>query len=81
MRRDLTICRAVLETCAIFEIPVYGAKGADDEKAICEELEIISVEEAYVDILYAKEKKLVPISPENMVATEDTYKNINWQNG
>jgi UPF0271 protein len=72
MQRDLTICRAVLEACAVFKVPVYGAKGADEEKAICEELGLTFIEEAYVDIQYTREKKLVPIS-DNLVSTDDIY--------
>ncbi|KAF4636665.1 hypothetical protein G7Y89_g1425 [Cudoniella acicularis] len=74
MQRDLTICRAVLEACVLFKVPVYGAKGADDEKKICEELGIVYIEEAYVDVLYTKDRKLVPIAPDKMVKTEDIYK-------
>ncbi|KAH6662113.1 hypothetical protein B0J14DRAFT_310293 [Halenospora varia] len=74
MQRDLKICRAVLEACGLFKVPVYGAKGANDEKAICEELGIVYIEEAYVDVLYTKDMKLVPIAPDKLVAMEDIYK-------
>lgn len=73
MQRDLKICRAVLEACAIFKVPVYGAKGAEEEKAMCEELGIIYIEEAYVDVRYTKDKKLVPIAPDKMVLTSEIY--------
>lgn len=73
MQRDLTICRAVLEACAIFNVPIYGAKGSDDEKAICEELGMVFIEEAYVDVEYTKEKKLVPIAQIKMATPEDIH--------
>lgn len=76
MQRDLKICRAVLEACAVFEVPVYGAKGADDEKAICDELGIAFIEEAYVDTEYTKDKKLVPIALIKMASPEDIYNRI-----
>lgn len=71
MQRDLKICRAVLEACAVFKVPVYGAKGADDEKAICDELGITFIEEAYVDTEYTKDRKLVPIALIKMASPED----------
>lgn len=74
MQRDLSICRAVLSACALFKVPVYGAKGAHEEKRICEELGITYIEEAYVDILYTKEMKLVPIAPGKMVSTEEIHR-------
>ncbi|RDW91585.1 LamB [Coleophoma crateriformis] len=71
MQRDLTICRAVLEACALFKVPVYGAKGADEEKAICEELGLPFIEEAYVDVAYDKNAKLIPIGQFKMVTPEE----------
>lgn len=73
MQRDLKICRAVLEACKVFNVPVYGAKGSDDEKAICEEVGLIFIEEAYVDVEYTKDKKLVPIAQIKMATVEDIY--------
>ncbi|KAL3420532.1 LamB/YcsF family protein [Phlyctema vagabunda] len=73
MQRDLTICRAVLEACAVFKVPVYGAKGADEEKAICEELGLSFIEEAYVDVAYDKSKKLIPIGQFKMVTVDEIY--------
>lgn len=73
MQRDLKICRAVLEACAVFQVPVYGAKGADDEKAICSSLGITFIEEAYVDVEYTQDKKLVPIALIKMATPDDIY--------
>ncbi|KAJ6008219.1 hypothetical protein N7540_012195, partial [Penicillium herquei] len=71
MQRDLTICRVVLEAFATFGVPVYGAKGADEEKAICEELGMKFIEEAYVDVEYIKDKKLIPIAQIRLATPEE----------
>jgi lactam utilization protein B len=73
MQRDLKICRAVLEACKVFNVPVYGAKGSDDEKAICEELGLVFIEEAYVDVEYNTQGKLIPIAQIKMATVEDIY--------
>jgi len=73
MQRDLKICRAVIEACKVFNVPVYAAKGSDDEKAICEELGLVFIEEAYVDVEYTADRKLVPIAQCKMATVDDIY--------
>lgn len=73
MQRDMKICRAVLEACAVFNVPVYGAKGADEEKNICSELGLAFIEEAYVDTEYTQDKKLVPIALIKMASPEEIF--------
>jgi UPF0271 protein len=73
MQRDLKICRAVLEACALFKVPIYGAKGSADEKAICEELGLPFIEEAYVDVAYDKNAKIMPIGQFKTITTEEIY--------
>ncbi|TVY48040.1 UPF0271 protein [Lachnellula occidentalis] len=63
--------RAILD----FEnVPVYRTKGLDNKKAIYDKPGLMFIKKAYIDILYTKEKKLVPISPDTMVSIEDIYK-------
>jgi lactam utilization protein B len=61
MQRDLAICEAVIKACATFGVPVYGAIGSDEEKALCEKYGLVFVEEAYVDISFDKNVKLVRV--------------------
>ncbi|TVY20927.1 hypothetical protein LARI1_G001725 [Lachnellula arida] len=68
MQGDLQICRAVLEDCAVFKVPVYGAKGSDDRKATCDELRLTFVEEAYIDTLHKREEA------HTIVSAKDIYK-------
>lgn len=75
MQRDLTIMRAVLEACKVFDVPVYGAQSAD-EKAMCEELGLIFVEEVYVDIDYSAARKLLPVAQSKQVTPDDVGKRV-----
>lgn len=73
MQRDLQICEAVIKACATFGVPVYGAIGSDDEKALCEKYGLIFVEEAYVDIFFDQNKKLVRVGQGKLATPEDVF--------
>lgn len=73
MQRDLTIMDAVLRACAVFGVPVFGSKGTEHQGAMCEKYGLIFVEEAYVDLQYNKDKKLLPVSESKLATVEDIY--------
>ncbi|KAL2443999.1 Urea amidolyase [Exophiala dermatitidis] len=73
MQRDLKIMNAVLRACSVFKVPVYGAKGADEQKAMCESLGLIFVEEAYVDLQYDKNKRLLSFAQSKVATPKDVY--------
>jgi UPF0271 protein len=73
MQRDMPIMRAVLEASATFGVPVYGAKNAHEEKAMCEELGITYIEEAYVDIDWNSDGRLLTVGESKMKTVNDIY--------
>ena len=73
MQSDDTICEAVIKACAVFGVPVYGAKHANTEKALCEKYGLVYVEEAYVDIFWNKQKQLVRVGQGKLATPEDIY--------
>ena len=73
MQRDLTIMRAVLKACKLFNVPVYGAKSMD-EKQMCEELGILFIEEVYVDIDYGSKGQLIPVAQSQKASPDDVYR-------
>lgn len=73
MQRDLAICEAVIKACAVYGVPVYGAKGSDEEKALCEKYGLTFIEEGYVDIWTDKNKKLVRVGTGRPATSEDVY--------
>ncbi|KAI1278180.1 LamB/YcsF [Xylaria sp. FL0933] len=73
MQRDLEIMDAVLRACAVFNVPVFGSKGTEHEKAMCEKHGLIFVEEAYTDLQYDKHKKLMPVSESKIATADDIY--------
>lgn len=75
MLRDHTIMRAVLEACATFKVPVYGAKNEAEGK-MCEELGIPFQEEIYVDIDYNSAGQLVPVAKSKPATPELCYKRV-----
>ncbi|KKY24948.1 putative family protein [Phaeomoniella chlamydospora] len=75
MLRDHTIMRAVLEACATFKVPVYGAKN-EAEKNMCAELGIPFQEEIYVDVDYTAEGNLVPVAQSKPSSSELCYKRV-----
>lgn len=72
MLRDKTIMRAVLEACATFKVPVYGARN-DAQAAMCAELGIPFQGEIYVDTDYATDGTLLPCSASRMATPELCY--------
>lgn len=74
MQRDMPIMRAVLEASRTFGVPVYGAKNAHEEKALCEELGIPYIEEAYVDIDWDRDGRLLTVGESTMKSVDDIYK-------
>jgi UPF0271 protein len=74
MQRDLKIMEAVLRACAVYGVPVYGSKGADEEETMCDEKAIVFVAEAYVDLQYDDNKKLLPVSQSVPATPEDVHR-------
>ena len=62
MQRDLAIMDAVIRACSVFGVPVFGSKGSDHQGEVCKKYGLVFVEEAYVDLQYSKEGKLLPVS-------------------
>lgn len=73
MQRDLVIMDAVLRACAVFGVPVFGSKGTENQGAMCRKYGLIFVEEAYTDLQYDHNKKLLPVGQSNMASVEDIY--------
>lgn len=73
MQRDLKICEAVLRACAVYGVPVYGSKGAEEEKEMCEKMGLIFVEEAYTDLQYDENMKLLSAAMSKMATVDDIY--------
>ncbi|KAJ2969270.1 hypothetical protein NUW58_g10028 [Xylaria curta] len=73
MQRDLDIMDAVLRACAVFGVPVFGSKGTEHQKAMCEKYGLVFVEEAYTDLQYNKHKKLMPVSESKIATVDDVY--------
>jgi lactam utilization protein B len=73
MQRDVAICEAVIKACAVFGVPVYGAKHSDEEKELCQKYGLTFVEEAYVDISWDKNKKLVRVGQGKLATPDDIY--------
>lgn len=74
MQRDLTIMDAVLRACAVFGVPVFGSKGTDAQREMCEKYGLVFAEEAYVDLQYDAQMKLLPVSQSKLASVEDIYK-------
>lgn len=73
MQRDLNIMDAVLRACAVFGVPVFGAKGSDAQAEMCKKYSLIFVEEGYVDLQYNKDKKLLPVRESKPATVQDIY--------
>jgi lactam utilization protein B len=73
MQRDLDIMDAVLRACAVFGVPVFGAKGTEHQKAMCEKYGLVFVEEAYTDLQYNTHRKLMPASESKLATVDDVY--------
>lgn len=74
MQRDPAICEAVIKACSLWGVPVYGAIGSDEEKALCEKYGLTFIEEGYVDIWTDKNRKLVRVGTGRPATSEDCYK-------
>lgn len=72
MQRDLAIMRAVLEACATFKVPVYGAWNAAQAE-MCAELGVEFQGEVYVDIDYSPEGALLPVAKSQPATPERCY--------
>ncbi|KAJ0287364.1 hypothetical protein COL940_002576 [Colletotrichum noveboracense] len=72
MQRDLTIMRAVLEACATFKVPVYGAWNTAQAE-MCAELGVEFQGEVYVDIDYSPEGALLPVAKSQPATPERCY--------
>ncbi|KAL3294287.1 kinesin light chain [Colletotrichum asianum] len=72
MQRDLIIMRAVLEACATFKVPVYGAWNAAQAE-MCAELGVEFQGEVYVDIDYSPEGALLPVAKSQPATPERCY--------
>ncbi|KAF1810056.1 LamB/YcsF [Eremomyces bilateralis CBS 781.70] len=73
MQRDLAIMDAVLRACAVFKVPIFGAKGTKHQGAMCRKYDLIFVEEAYVDTQYNKDGVLQSVAASNLATVEDVY--------
>lgn len=73
MQRDLNIMDAVLRACAVFGVPVFGSKGTDSQREMCEKYGLIFVEEGYVDLQYNKHAKLMPASQSRVATVDEIY--------
>lgn len=71
---DLDIMDAVLGTCAIFSIPIFGSKSTDHQAKMCKKYKIGFIKEAYVNLQYNNQKKLLPVSQSRQPTMEDIYK-------
>ncbi|KAH8892171.1 LamB/YcsF [Thozetella sp. PMI_491] len=73
MQRDLVIMDAVLRACAVFGVPVFGSKGTESQGAMCKKYGLIFVEEAYVDLQYNKDKKLLSAKESKLATVDEVY--------
>lgn len=73
MQRDLAIMDAVLRACAVFGVPVFGAKGTDHQAAMCRKHGLEFIEEAYVDLQYDADRKLLPVARSKPATVADIY--------
>lgn len=73
MQRDLAIMDAVLRACAVFGVPVFGSKGTESQGAMCAKYGLDFIEEAYVDLQYNKDKKLLPVRESKPATLDDIY--------
>lgn len=75
MQRDETTMRAVLKACKTFNVPVYACRNPV-QQVISKELDVVFQEEAYVDIDYSKEGKLIPVAKSQTVNGDIIYDRI-----
>lgn len=73
MQRDLDIMDAVIRACAVFGVPVFGSKGTDRQAEVCKKYGLEFIEEAYTDLQYNSEKKLLPVSQSKPATVADIY--------
>lgn len=73
MQRDLDIMDAVIRVCAVFGVSVFGSKGTDHQADVCKKCGLEFIEDAYVDVQYNKDRKLLPISQSRPPTVEDIY--------
>lgn len=73
MQRDLNIMDAVIRACATFSVPVFGGSGTEHQGAMCKKYGVTFVEEAYVDIQYGPDNKLLSVGESNTASPKDVY--------
>lgn len=73
MQRDLAIMDAVIRACAVFGVPVFGSKGTDHQADVCKKYGVEFIEEAYVDLQYNSQGKLLPVSQSKAATVADIY--------
>ncbi|CAI6030806.1 unnamed protein product [Clonostachys chloroleuca] len=72
MQRDPAIMEAVIRATAVYGVPMYGAK-SEVQKSMCAKYGLSFIEEAYVDLQYSKEAKLLSVAQSNVATPQDIY--------